>query len=97
MAVTAISDSSEVAARYGIAFWVMAWGLASTAAFGLTLWLYPACNRTAEMPLIAAQRRPNQGPRLSEMRSMSLSKGGGPPAAGDVVGTEGQVKAFDQD
>lgn len=82
MAVTAISNTSPVASRYGVAFWVLAWGLASAIAFGFVLWLYPACNRTAAMPLTEAQRRPSDARQLSRMRSAVMARAGAGAADG---------------
>lgn len=92
MAVTAISSSQNAAAsRYGVAFWVMAWGLASAGAFALVLWRYPACNRTAAMPLSASHRRPKEPGVAAELRALSMSlialPAGGVGRGGDAFGS----------
>jgi hypothetical protein len=73
MAVTAISSASGASGEYGVAWWVLAWSLVSAAAYAATLWLFPACNRTAAMPLLGEQRRPSDPLVLGGLRGLSVS------------------------
>ncbi|KAI8471631.1 MAG: major facilitator superfamily domain-containing protein [Monoraphidium minutum] len=92
VAVTAISSTSPASNDYGVAFWVLAWGLVSAAAFLLVLWLYPSCNRTAAMPLREAERAPPDASAAAGLRALSMS----PPPPGGGGGGGVPVNELEQ-